>query len=53
MGIKDADGMFRLPTSTEMAILDSDIEVQTASVYNHLDQEYADDAKNTIHSHCT
>lgn len=48
MGIKDADNMDRLPVSTEMAILDSDIEVQTASIYNHLDPEYAEDAKKSV-----
>lgn len=37
MGVQDESKIFSLPESTNLSNLDEDVEVQTASIYHHLD----------------
>lgn len=37
MGIKDINNLYKMPESYNLKNLDDDVEVQTSSIYNHLD----------------
>lgn len=49
IGIKDVNNIYKMPDSSNLKNLDDDVEVQTASIYNHLDLGNTNNYKLLIH----